>query len=68
MLPCMLDEFLSKPNIDCDNGPCVQNNLSIYLSIYLFMHHIILVPDICVYPELICVFWYIDVLVCIIYK
>ena len=31
------------------------------------MHHI-LVPDICVYPELICVFWYIDVLMCVIYK
>ena len=55
---------LSKPHIDHDNGPCVQNN-----GIYVSMYHLprvccTLVPEIRVCPEMLCVFWYIDVLMC----
>ena len=48
--------------------------LFIYLSIYLCcicMYHLYtlhLVPEICVCPEMLRVFWYIDVLTCMVYN
>ena len=69
---------LSKPHIDHDNGPHAQNNaiylsihLSIYVSIYLSMYHLLIVfvaPWFRVRPEMLCVFWYIEVLACMIYN
>ena len=63
---------LSEPHIDHDNGLCARNN-GIYVSIYLCLYHLpcvccTLVPEICVHPEMLRVFWYIDVLTCVIYN
>ena len=79
MFPCMLNEFLigmrqiievslSEPNIDRDNSLRAQNNLSIHLCIIYPSICRTLVPEICVRPEMLCVFRYIDVLMCVIYK
>ena len=59
---------MSEPHIDHDNSPCVQNN-GIYVSMYHLPHACrTLVPKICVRPEMLCVFWYIDVLTCVIHN
>ena len=63
---------LSKPHIDHDNSPCVQNN-AIYLSVYLSVYHLprvchTLVPEIRVRPEVLRVFQYIDMLMCVVYN
>ena len=47
--------------------------LSIYLSIYLCLYHLsrvcrTLVPEICVCPEMLRAFWYVDMLTCVIYN
>ena len=44
-----------------------------YLCLYLCMYHLpriccTLVPEICVCPEMLCVFRYIDMLMCVIYN
>ena len=59
---------LSKPHIDHDNGPRMRNN-----GIYLCLYHLpriccTLVHEICVHPEMLCVFQYIDMLTCVIYN
>ena len=67
---------LGEPHIDHDNSSHTQNNgiyISIYLSIYLSIYHLpcichTLVPKICVHPEMLHVFRYIDVLMCLIYN
>ena len=52
---------LSEPHIDRDNSP------HMYVS-NIFTHVCrTLVPEICVGPEMLCVFWYIDVLTCVIH-
>ena len=54
---------LSEPHIDCDSSPCM------YVCIYIFNRTCrTLVPEICVCPEILCVFQYIDVLTCMIYN
>ena len=68
----IISTSLSKPHIDCDNSPCAQNN-GIYLSIYLCVYHLshicrTLIPEICVCPEMLHAFRYIDVLMCMIYN
>ena len=68
---CILYIFgasLSEPHIDHDNGPRTQNN-GMYLSMYDLRHICcILVPEICVHPEMLRVFRYIDALTCVIYN
>ena len=56
---------LSEPHIDCDNGPRAWNN-GMSVSMYLCLYHLpsvccTLVPEIRVHPEMLRVFWYIDV-------
>ena len=59
---------LSKPHTDHDNGPHAWNN-GIYLCIYrLPCICRTLVLEICVRPEILRVFRYIDVLTCVIYN
>ena len=57
---------LSEPHTDRDNSPHVRNN-GMYLSMYhlLCVCHI-LALEIRVCPEMLCVFWYIDMLTCLI--
>ena len=69
---CIVGASLSKPHIDRDNSPRSRNN-AIYLSIYLSMYHVprvcrTPVHKICVRPEMLRVFRYIDVLTCVIYN
>ena len=57
---------LSKPHIDHDNGPHAWNS-----AIYLYHLPCVcrtLVPKIHICPEMLRVFWYIDMLTCMIYN
>ena len=83
LLVHLIGTSLSKSHIDRNNGSHTQNNgiymyLSIYLFIYLHVHvhvclyhlpHICrtLVPEVCLCPEILCEFQYIEVLMCVIY-
>ena len=65
----IIQASLSKPHIDHDNGPRARNN-----GIYLCLYHLpsichTLVAEICVCPEMLNVFRYIEnMLTCVIYK
>ena len=55
---------LSEPHIDHDNGPRTWNNAIYHLPLVCRT----LVPEIRVRPEMLRVFWYIDMLTCVIYN
>ena len=58
-----------EPHIDHDKGsPTWNNGTCIYISMYHLPHICCtLVPEICVRPEMLRAFQYIDVLTCMIY-
>ena len=67
---CMYNNYWSKPEQVQVNGPCAQNNgiyvsISIYLSIYVSFTLHLPHPG-C--PEMLHVFLYIDMLMCMIYN
>ena len=53
-----------EPHVDHDNSPTH--------GIMVYVYHLprvcrTLIPEICIRPEMLCVFWYIDMLTCVIY-